>query len=92
MQPTAVPQKDEGAILEYLKQVAREQLNMTPEQIDTIKPDTPLMEALPLDSLNQVILVSTIERDFGQTYEPEQWQDLATVRDLVKMIAGEQAA
>lgn len=91
MQPTAVP-KDEGAILEYLKQVAREQLNMTPEQIGSIKVDAPLMEALPLDSLNQVILVSTIERDFGQTFEPEQWQALATVQDLVKMIAGEQAA
>jgi len=91
VQPTAVPQKDEGAILEYLKQVAREQLGMTPEQIDAIKPDTALMEALPLDSLNQVILVSTIERDFGQTFEPEQWQGLASVNDLVKMIAGEQA-
>lgn len=91
MQPTAVP-KDEGAILEYLKQVAREQLNMTPEQIESIKVDAPLMEALPLDSLNQVILVSTIERDFGQTFEPEQWQALGTVQDLVKMIAGEQAA
>jgi acyl carrier protein len=91
VQPTAVP-KDEGAILEYLKQVAREQLNMTPEQIESIKVDAPLMEALPLDSLNQVILVSTIERDFGQTFEPEQWQALATVQDLVKMIAGEQAA
>lgn len=91
MQPTAVP-KDEGAILDYLKQVAREQLNMTPEQIESIKVDAPLMEALPLDSLNQVILVSTIERDFGQTFEPEQWQALATVQDLVKMIAGEQAA
>ena len=91
MQPTAVP-KDEGAILEYLKQVAREQLNMTPEQIESIKVDAPLMEALPLDSLNQVILVSTIERDFGQTFEPEQWQALGTVQDLVKMIAEEQAA
>ena len=91
MQPTATP-KDEGAILEHLKQVAREQLNMTPEQIEAIKADTPLLEALPLDSLNQVILVSTIENDYGRTFEPEQWQALATVKDLVKMIAGEQAA
>ena len=59
---------------------------------NAIKIDTPLMEALPLDSLNQVILVSTVERDFGQTYEPEQWQALTTVKDLVQMIAGGQAA
>lgn len=92
VQPTAAPQKDEAAILEYLKQVAREQLNMTPEQIEAIKSDSPLMEALPLDSLNQVILVNTIEQDFGQTFEPEQWQALTIVKDLVQMIAGEQTA
>lgn len=91
MQPTAGP-KDKAAILEYLKQVALEQLGMTPEQIAAIKADVPLMEALPMDSLNQVILVSTIERDFGRTFEPEDWQGLNTVNDLVNMIAAEPVA
>ena len=90
MQPSAVP-RDDSAILQYLKQVAQEQLNMPPELIAAIRPDTPLMEALPLDSLNQVVLVSTIERDFGRTFEPEQWQGLATVQDLLRMIAEEPA-
>ncbi len=90
MQTSAVP-RDESAVLQYLKQVAREQLNMSPEQIDAIRPETPLMEALPLDSLNQVVLVSTVERDFGRTFEPEQWQALGTVQDLLVMIAEEAA-
>jgi acyl carrier protein len=46
------------------------------------------MDALQLDSLAQVVLVTTIEQDFGCAFGLEQWQELQTVQDLVKMIAG----
>jgi acyl carrier protein len=79
---------NEETILEHLKKIAREQLNLTPEQIDAIGPDASLMDALQLDSLAQVVLVTTIEQDFGCAFGLDQWQQLETVQDLVRMIAG----
>jgi acyl carrier protein len=86
-EPTLV-QWNEETILEHLKKIAREQLNLTPEQITAIGPNASLMDALQLDSLAQVVLVTTIEQDFGCAFGLEQWQQLNTVDDLVKMIAG----
>jgi acyl carrier protein len=80
------------AILMKLKQIAQEQLNLTPEQLTAIQPDSPVMEALRLDSLATVVLISSVEREFGLTFEPEQWQELTSVKDLVKMIQGGLAA
>jgi len=85
-EPTLVKWNEE-TILEHLKKIAHEQLNLTPEQITAIGPDAPLMEALQLDSLAQVVLVTTIEQDFGCAFGLEQWQSLVTVNDLVQMIA-----
>ena len=85
-EPTLVKWNEE-TILEHLKKIAREQLNLTPEQIEAIGPDVPLMDALQLDSLAQVVLVTTIEQDFGCAFGLEQWQELVTVQDLVRMIA-----
>ncbi len=79
--------RNEAAILEHLRRIAREQLNMTPEQIQAIGPDARLLDALQLDSLAQVVLVTTIEQDFGCSFSLEQWQQLETVQDLVIMIA-----
>ena len=73
-------------VVERLKQIAREQLNMTPEQIAAISIEARLLDALQLDSLAQVVLVTTIEQDFGCTFSLDQWQQLETVRDLVTMI------
>ena len=85
-EPTLVKWNEE-TILEHLKQIARDQLNLTPEQIESIGPEAPLMDALQLDSLAQVVLVTTIEQDFGCAFGLEQWQQLETVQDLVQMIA-----
>ena len=74
-------------ILERLKQVAREELNMTPDKIAAIDPDAPLVEALQLDSLAQVVLMSNIEQDFGCVFEPEELQQIRTLRDLLAMIS-----
>ena len=79
---------NEETILAHLKKIAKEQLNLTPEQIEAIGPSVSLVDALQLDSLAQVVLVTTIEKDFGCAFGLEQWQELQTVQDLVKMIAG----
>lgn len=85
-EPTLV-KWNEDTILEHLKKIARDQLNLTPEQIDSIGPTASLVDALQLDSLAQVVLVTTIEQDFGCAFGLEQWQQLETVNDLVHMIA-----
>jgi acyl carrier protein len=85
-EPTLVKWNEE-TILEHLKKIARDQLNLTPEQIETIGPNVPLIDALQLDSLAQVVLVTTIEQDFGCAFGLEQWQQLETMQDLVHMIA-----
>jgi len=86
-EPTLVKWNEE-TILEHLKKIAKDQLNLTPEQIEAIGPDVSLVDALQLDSLAQVVLVTTIAQDFGCAFGLEQWQELVTVQDLVKMIAG----
>jgi acyl carrier protein len=78
---------NEKTILEHLKRIAREQLNMLPDQVEAIGMQARLLDALQLDSLAQVVLVTTIEQDFGCTFSLEQWQELETVEDLVMMIA-----
>ena len=40
---------NEETILEHLKKIAREQLNLSPEQIEAIGPEVSLMDALQLD-------------------------------------------
>jgi acyl carrier protein len=54
--------------------------------LTSIQPDAPVMEALRLDSLATVVLISSVEREFGLTFEPEQWQSLTSIKDLVLMI------
>jgi acyl carrier protein len=79
-------QMSQTEILLKLKQIAEEQLNLTPEQLAGIQPDSPVMEALRLDSLATVVLISSVEREFGLTFEPEEWQSLTSIKDLVAMI------
>jgi acyl carrier protein len=85
-------QMTQAEILMKLKDIAQEQLNLTPEQLSSIQPDSPVMEALRLDSLATVVLISSVEREFGLTFEPEQWQGLSSIKDLVAMIQGGLAA
>jgi acyl carrier protein len=88
MTPEAAPPRgNKEAILIHLKEIVRDRLNMTPEQILAIDRDAPLLETLRLDSLGQVVLVTAVEEDFGCVFEPEEWQKLQTVNDLVNMIA-----
>jgi acyl carrier protein len=77
---------NEKSILDHLKEIAQEQLNLSPEQLAAIKPDAPVLDALRLDSLAQVVLMAAIEQDFGCTFEPEELQQIHSVRDLVTLI------
>jgi len=77
---------DEKSILMHLKQIAQEQLNMTPEQLAAINPNGRILETLQLDSLGQVVLMAAIERDFGCALDPEEVQTVETLRDLVAII------
>ena len=73
-------------VLQHIRNVAKEHLNMTDEQIAAINPDAPILSELPLDSLSQVVLATSIESDFKLTLEPEDWQSVRTVRDLVLLV------
>jgi acyl carrier protein len=77
---------NEKSILDHLKEIAQEQLNLSPEQLAAIEPDAPVLDALRLDSLAQVVLMAAIEQDFGCTFEPEELQQIHSVRDLVTLI------
>ena len=86
MAEPSVMQWNEKSILDHLKEIAQEQLNLTSEQLAAIEPDAPVLDALRLDSLAQVVLMAAIEQDFGCTFEPEELQQIHSVRDLVTLI------
>lgn len=73
-------------IVAYLKKTAQEQLNIAPEQLGKIDLEFPIVEGLQLDSLAQVTLISSIEDDFGFVLEPEDREQIHSVKDLVRMI------
>jgi len=73
-------------VVQHIRNVAKEHLNMTDEQIAAIDLDAPILSELPLDSLSQVVLATSIESDFKLTLEPEDWQSVRTVRDLVTLV------
>ena len=86
MAEASITKWDAKSILDHLKQLAQEQLNLTPEQIAAVQPDASVVDALRLDSLAQVVLMTAIERDFACTFEPEELQQVNTVKDLVGVI------
>jgi len=77
---------NETSILLHLKGVAQEQLNLTPEQIEAIRPEARIVDGLELDSLAQVVLMTAIEKDFGCAFSPEELQGVETINDLVQLI------
>lgn len=79
---------NQESVLSHLKKVAQDQMNLTPEQIEAIRPETRIVDGLQLDSLAQVVLMTSIEHDFGCTFSPEELQGVETVNDLVQLILG----
>ena len=78
---------DETKVLAHLKQVAEGELSMPADLVSAIHPDAPLLDALPLDSLAQVVLMSAIEREFGCAFDPIELQGVETIRQLSRLIA-----
>lgn len=84
--PTSPENSVEEGILDFLKDIAREELELSEEQIEQMDLDTPLMEGLKLDSVTQVVLITAIEDRYGIEFELEDGEGLRTVRDLVAII------
>jgi len=80
------PKHTAEEILKNLRQIAIEKLELTPEQISPIKPESPIFEVLELDSLAQVVFTFAIEDYYGFTFELEDREHLLTIEDLVKVI------
>ena len=76
-------------ILDYLKTVARTELELTPSQVTGIRPETVIVDGLQLDSLKQVVLLASIEDTFKFELTLEDRQELqamSTVADLIRFI------
>ena len=81
----APPPSEEG-ILAYLKELAEEELELPQDQIDRLTFDTQIVEGLQLDSVSQVVLITSIEEEYGFLFDFEDREKIRTVRDLVDMI------
>ena len=81
--------RSDAEVLEYLKGVALTELELRPEQVANIRPETIIVEGLQLDSLKQVILLANLEENFGFEMTLEDRQQLlalTTVSDLIQFI------
>jgi acyl carrier protein len=71
------------AILDEVKEVVVEQLNVSP---DEVKEDSKFVEDLGADSLDVVELVMALEEKFDIEIPDEEAEKIATVADAVKFI------
>jgi acyl carrier protein len=79
-------------ILERLRAIVSDRLDLTPEQIDALSPDLPIVEGLQLDSLAQVTLIAGIEDEFHIELDMDDRQRITTIVDLVTLIQQRSAA
>jgi acyl carrier protein len=82
----STPNPSEEGILAFLKEIAEEELELSEEQIGQIGLDTQIVEGLQLDSVSQVVLITSIEEKYGFLFDFEDREKIRTVRDLVEMI------
>ena len=71
------------AILDEVKEVVVEQLNVNP---DEVKEDSKFVEDLDADSLDVVELVMALEEKFDIEIPDEEAEKIATVADAIKFI------
>jgi len=84
----AAPPSDED-VLDHLKTICVEELELPPEHVAKIDGRTSVVEGLQLDSLAQVILLGGIEEHYGFVFEPEhreRLQSIKTVQELIDII------
>ncbi|HLV00819.1 MAG TPA: acyl carrier protein [Acidobacteriota bacterium] len=80
---------DADSVLNYLRKLAREELQMPKEKVETISMSTNLVGGLQLDSLAQAVLIAEVEEKYGFWFELEertQLQQAETVGDFVEII------
>jgi len=76
-------------VLELLKAICAEEIELPPEQVAKIDGRTSVVEGLQLDSLSQVILLGRIEEHYGFVFETEhreRLQSIQTVQELIDII------
>ena len=76
-------------VLAYLRELASEELELSPIVARRIKPETSLIGGLQLDSLAQTVLVTQVEEHYGFFFEDEdreRLQQAETVADLISII------
>jgi acyl carrier protein len=79
-----------ASVIAHLKQIARDELKLRPDEIERIDSNTSLIEGLQLDSLTQVVLLSEIEARYGVALDvggQEELERIETVGDLVALIS-----
>lgn len=85
----ASPAAVSASVVAHLKQIARDELRLRPDEIDRIDSSTSLIEGLQLDSLTQVVLLSELETRYGIALDmagQEELERIETVGDLVALI------
>jgi acyl carrier protein len=83
--PTAKgPSQEE--ILDFLRSIALEELELSEEQIEGMTLETSIVEGLRLDSVDQVVLVTAIEEHYDFQFDFEDGERVDTLKDLVEMI------
>lgn len=84
--PPTESDPSQAEILDFLKSIAQEELELSEDQIEGMTMDTSIVESLQLDSVDQVVLVTAIEERYGFQFDFEEGERVETLKDLVEMI------
>ena len=79
-------------IYERLRAIVTERLILSPEQLDALGPDLPIVQGLQLDSLAQVTLIAGVEDEFHIELSLEDRESITTIADLITLIQERSAA
>ena len=77
----------EQSIIERIKKIIVEQLQVSEEQVT---PEAKFIEDLGADSLDTVELVMALEEEFGNEIPDEEAEKLQSVKDVIKYIEDSQ--
>ena len=76
-------------MLEKIKSIVSEQLNISP---DKITPESSIIDDLGADSLDVVELVMALEENFGVEIPDEEAEKISTIGDIVTYIENHKKA
>jgi len=84
--PPAGSGPSQDQILDFLKSIAQEELELSEDQIKQMTLETRIVEGLQLDSVDQVVLVTAIDEHYDLQFDFEDGERVGTLKDLVDMI------